>query len=438
MKKVLAVVTLWLIGFAGPVRAADVDERLNKLEERLGLIEKSQGPKAMNAYWDRGLKIDSVDQRFQMSIGGRILWDTAFISGDKALKSGFARTKENNQLPDGTQFRTIRLETEGVMYRKVEFSLSVELSDENNKLKDAYIGLLDLPYVGNLRVGFFKEPFSLEELTSIKYITFMERSLANAFSPGRNTGIMLQNNVLNKRATWAIGTFVETDDHGKSQFNGRGQYSAVTGRLTGLPYYEDEGKLIHLGVGYSIRKSTNVGYDTKPEVDLVKKFIDTGNMLTTGDTQLVGAELAALWGSLSLQGEINEVKIDRASGLSSLNLYGFYGETSYFLTGERKNYKRGSAKFGGIDPKKNFGDDDGGWGAWEVAARYSQINIQDENIVNQAITVPNKHDGKMSDVTLALNWYLNPLTVFKMNYVYSDLTNVGIARAFQTRVQVSF
>jgi phosphate-selective porin OprO/OprP len=79
----------------------------------------------------------------------------------------------------------------------------------------------NIPVVGELLVGHMKEPFSLEELTSDKYITFMERSLpTGAFAPRRNSGISASNAVLDKRMTWGVGAFYgDTDDDGDSDFN---------------------------------------------------------------------------------------------------------------------------------------------------------------------------------------------------------------------------
>jgi phosphate-selective porin OprO/OprP len=256
---------------------------------------------------------------------------------------------------------------------------------------------------------------------------------------------MLQNNVCNKRATWALGAFAQTDDYGAKKFNYGGEYNA-TGRLTALPVYKDDGKkLVHVGLGYSYRKpnenddrDNDVSYDARPEAHLVGKMVGTGDIPTTGKVQLIGTELAAVCGQLSFQGEFNESIVDRISGMTPAHLYGYYLESGYFLTGEHKNYKRGSAKFGGIEPKKNFGDDDGGKGAWEVAARYSRIDLNDRDIVNQELKSGSRRGGVLSNVTVGLNWYLNPLTRVMMNYVYSDLQNIGIARILQTRVQVSF
>lgn len=65
-----------------------------------------------------------------------------------------------------------------------------------------------------VQVGNFKEPMMLEEWTSSKYITFMERGLNNVFFPGRNVGLMAMGDAVDKRLYWRGGIFRETDDEG--------------------------------------------------------------------------------------------------------------------------------------------------------------------------------------------------------------------------------
>ena len=99
---------------------------------------------------------------------------------------------------------------------------------------DVYWGISDLPYVNNFRAGHYKESFSLEELTSSNYITFMERSLPNAFAPARNWGVSTFDYFEGEWGTWALGAFRPgTDDFG-DDIGDSGEWAA-TGRLTATP-----------------------------------------------------------------------------------------------------------------------------------------------------------------------------------------------------------
>jgi len=130
-------------------------------------------------------------------------------------------------------------------------------------------------------------------------------------------------------------------------------------------------------------------------------------------------------GPFSLQGEYIHSAVDSEQA-GDPDFSGFYAYASYFLTGEHRPYKNTAGKFSRVKPKKNFGA--GGPGAWELAARYSHLDLNDEDI----------EGGELDDITVGLNWYLNPNTRIMWNYVHTDLDGVGDADAFQMRAQVDF
>jgi phosphate-selective porin OprO/OprP len=91
---------------------------------------------------------------------------------------------------------------------------------------------------------------------------------------------------------------------------------------------------------------------------------------------------------------------------------GFYGYFSYFLTGENRKYKRENGVFSRVKPNKNFRWGRGkGKGAIELAARYSELDLSDEGI----------DGGRLQDLTLGVNWYLNPNTRVMLNYVRTNV-----------------
>jgi len=132
--------------------------------------------------------------------------------------------------------------------------------------------------------------------------TFMQRSLpVNAFSPGRNTGLMIFDFFLNERMSWALGTFYETDDFG-NDFDDITDIN-VTGRLTGAPVYADEGrKVVHLGLIYSHRfrdeeeEDAGVQYRVRPSTRITDaRLANTGDILVD-DFDLVDLEAALVLG----------------------------------------------------------------------------------------------------------------------------------------------
>ena len=190
-------------------RSADLESRVTQLEAQRKLSGSSPNPNPtdLRAYWKEGLRLETQDKEFQLKLGGRIQYDSLWISEDDDVKTMIGEQE------DGTEFRRVRLYAEGLVYGNMEYKLQVDFAGGGADLKDVYLGLTDL-CIGKLRVGHFKEPFSLDELTSAKYITFLERGLPNAFAPSRNSGFMLHDTALDGRATWAIGVFRDTDDTG--------------------------------------------------------------------------------------------------------------------------------------------------------------------------------------------------------------------------------
>ncbi len=429
----LMCLSLWLClvtwaAYAGPshVHAAtkDLEERVRQLEQRLEMAEaeKPTKPETFRAYWRDGLNLETADKVFKLRIGGRIQLDGAFIGEDSDVSDVFG------SVPSGVEFRRARLSIDGLLYDRFEFKTQYDFADGEPRFKDVYMGVRDIPVVGNFRVGQFKEPFSLEELTSSNYITFMERSLPTIFAPSRNVGLALFSTALDKRMTWAVGAFRAADDFGRSI--GDSEFNATL-RLTGLPWYEDKGRqLLHLGASYSFSNPADntVRFRERPEAHISPRYVDTGNF-SAKNLNRVGAEAALVYGPLSVQGEYVHAFVNRDSVAGADPQFnGFYGFASYFLTGEHRPYSTSSGTFGRVKPKKNFLNGEGGLGAWEVAARYSQLDLNDEGI----------DGGKLGDFTFGLNWYLNPNYRVMFNYVFADLKDVGDTHILQMRFQVAF
>jgi phosphate-selective porin OprO/OprP len=384
------------------------------------------GPTDFRMFWKDGLRFETPNKDFKFKFGGRLMYDFGWISEDDDLKADLGDDQH-----DSTETRRARLYLSGLIYDNIDFKLQFDFAGGDADLKDAYIGLEDFP-IGKIRAGHFKEPFGLEELTSSKYITFMERSLpTEAFAPSRNAGVMLFDSVFDDRMTWAAGIFRNTDDYGDDKDDDDGGYGA-TARVTGVPIYEDLGaSLLHVGASYSSRDTaynSSVGKDgarfrSRPEAHLFDRFVDTGNF-ASDHMDLYGLEGAWVSGPLSIQGEYIFAEADASSDVS---FDGYYVQASYFLTGEHRKYKPSSGTFSRVKPKKNFGSD-GGWGAWEVAARYSAVDLDDSSISG----------GKLDNITAGLNWHLNPNTRLMWNYVHADKDDIGDADMFLMRLQIDF
>lgn len=303
---------------------------------------------------------------------------------------------------------------------------------------DVYLGLQDNnPYVGYLWLGKFKAPFGLEELTSSRFVTFQERSLTDAFVLGRELGFRIGNTLLDKRATWSFSFTRPTDNDTTLQVDGSPNDDNLTLRLTGLPWWAGNGKrFVHVGFDYSFQlpPDNEIRFQTRPEARLdldpgPNQFVDTGN-LPASSANVFDFEAAMAYGPFSMQGEYMFAILHGSSAndamfkdaVDDMYLYAFYVMASYFLTGEHRPYDRSGGHYDRPKPKKNFLQ--GGWGAFEVAFRFSMIDLTDAADVNPGA------GGKEKNITFGLNWYLNPNTRMILNYVHGwvdDRLTHGVA-----------
>ena len=387
---------------------------------------------------------------------GRIQFDVANFSQNPASNSQFGNAQNT------VGFRRARIALLGE-YEVVDYIIEMDFAnrgiastinskDQSTGFKDVYVQVHDLPVIGNVRVGHFKECFGLEQVTSDNYTTFMERSIDDegAFVPGRNDGIMAYNWTENQRATWAIGAF--TNQTGFDQpptfiYDHWGLDCAMRG--TYLPWYDEASGgrgLLHTGLGYVYRSAPDntMALAARPESAFAPSVV---NMTLTDVTnmQTVDAETALVYGPLSFQSEIFASNVNHLTAASN-DFYGGYAFVSYFLTGENRPYNRKMGVFDRVRPYEDFfrvrtcdGSTCTGRGAWEVAYRFSYIDMLDG--------LTTKGAGIASDHTLGLNWYMNPYTRVMFNYVHSmDTYNVatnnritgGNLDIFEMRVAIDF
>jgi phosphate-selective porin OprO/OprP len=399
----------------------------------------SAGPEDWAFKWSNGFKLERNDGAFKLAFGGRIQNDWAVVAADSDLKR--IVTPGSFDTGNGTEFRRARIYFAGTLYDQLFFKSQVDFAEGDVDFKDVYLGLKGLGPVDSVKVGHMKEPFSLEAQTSSKYVTFMERALPNVFSPSRNTGLMVNSTLADKKILWQLGGFRDSDDFGDG-FSNDDNYN-LSLRLVGVPYYENEGEqVVHLGLGYShqFRQDYTLRYRQRPESHLADRIVDTrmpaGLDIPTSDVDLINPELAVVWGPAAFQAEFMHAFVN-GDGVSNLDFWGSYAEASYFLTGEHRSYDLGKGRFGRLEPRENFSSTRGNWGAWQVAARFSYLDLDDEFVSG----------GKVWDVSAGLNWYPFPSARVTLNYVHShvmdrltgpDTDLSGDADIAQARFQIEF
>jgi len=422
----------------------------------------------LDVRWNHGLEAKSADGDFRVHVGGRTQFDGVWLSADETALAGAGGVGD----ADAVVFRRARLRVDGTLYEVFEWAVEYDFfntvndnvglqpaSDELGNVinvpapTDVWWDFKQLPVVGTMRIGNMKEPIGLEHLTSSRFLDFMERSFnqdafTGPFNNGFTPGVMLHKLTENERATLSLGVFKNTTNAFAFD-SGDGEY-AVTGRISGLPWYDEPSQgryLLHLGLSASHRDPDDGRIRVRSRGSLrngpgaTNPVLADSGFFFTDSQDLIGAEAALVYGPWLLQAEYIASLADGGSSggvdRGTPYFYGYYAEVLYFLTGEHRPYDHDRGAFTRIVPHSNaflvrtpecagFGP-----GAWQIGARYSQLDLNHSGI----------EGGIIDDMTLGLNWFLNPNMKFQWNYVYTRrdaLTGAGDIHCFGMRLAMDF
>ena len=353
-------------------------------------------PVSLPGMYDGGyLVFQSADSAFKYWLDGRAMIDGAGYFGAE------------NDMANGVLIRRARLGVKATLYRDWLGEIDVDFAGDAVEVKDLWVGRTTGD-AGLLRIGNFKEPFSLETLTSSKFITFMERSYVDAFSPDRHIGMSYSR----WGDRWQVSGGVFGQGSGDVDETGQDQGYGLTLRASMAPQFA-EGRVLHLGVGVSRRTADaadpadgkQMRIRARPETNQNKaRFFSTGKVDDVAYELLFNGELAAVRGPLSFQAEYTRAQFHRMNDLETANFWSGYAFVSYFLTGESRRYLPHEGEFDRIFPRSTNG-------AWEIAARYSTIDLNDPSSGVGIL------GGRGNNYTLGVNWYVNANFRFMANYV---------------------
>lgn len=336
-----------------------------------------------------------------LKMEGRIMFDFEFLNaGDYHLS--------------GNEFRRMRLAAKGQATKEISYKAEFDFAGGDVNFRDVYLKYSIAHKMGSIIIGSFTEPTSLDNMTSSKYITFLERSMLSNTQPFKyNTGFMYDNQQIFKgklgvQLAYTFNGYLNN----KEAYIDKDLYGGanIIARLnTHFFDFNKSKKVVHLGVNYEYRNNNeNYQYAFRQENHLGNKIVvETTNFKHTSD---VGLELAAVFKSFSFQAEYENSKIITYN--ETFKNLAYYGFVSYFITGENRPYKNGA--FGKVKPKKDFLKNNG-IGAIELTARYSAIDLTNYKGADTGDLIGN--------LTLGFNWYLSNNTRVMYNYVSTNYHN---------------
>ena len=389
--------------------------------------------------WKQGLFYQLSDPGPIILFGTPVLAHGVGVTGRLSARlqvdaAAFAPAAGLTDVSDGIGVRRFFLNTTGQLSlgRPIDFKLELGVDENRFYLDNFYLRLTDLPVLGAFTIGVFGAPMSLDDRTSSDDRTFMESaSPVEAFAPGTKAGLQVSSYRADERATWAVGWFAnaQTNPVGDATES----FSRLVGRITWLARDDQdapEPRFVHLGLSASYVFSNHeaVQYQSRPESFLAPTLVDTGD-LDARNAFPLGAELAAVRGPLSLQAEYLGSFVS-SSALADPIFAGGYGYVSYVLTGESRPYDRQRGVFGRIAPRAPLALCPWRPGAWEIATRYSYLDLQDGPV----------HGGRMGIAMTGLTWYWNRYVRWMFEYGFARVRGgptPGDLHIFQLRCQLT-
>jgi phosphate-selective porin OprO/OprP len=279
----------------------------------------------------------------------------------------------------GFELRRFRLGLAGhvIPWPNWNYKLEFDLTDGANSFSDVYLSWHSHRW-GTIRLGNQKIAPTLSGQTSSISVPFMERPLPiTAFSLERRLGIGYDLHRKRGGTHMAVFTHDINDQVGSQGYALRGYFNPTRGG----------GHIVHLGASVmKFDSDDDAQIRTRPESHLTDtRLVNTGIVDDVGNSTAFGIEIAGSVGPATLRSEFYRVDWQRDNHPDP-RFDGWYLEASWFLTGERSNYRQG--KFIRPDVRKPGG-------AWEIAARYSTVDLNDEDI----------EGGTEDNVSFGVNWY---------------------------------
>jgi len=349
------------------------------------------------------------------------------------LKNGMLDANNKPMMTGGVMLRRVRMAAKAVVARDWYGEIDLDFADGTFELKDAYImysGLKSFQF----KAGNFKEDFSMDETTSSRYTTFMERAMVvNTFAPSRHIGLQAQW----QKFPWlrvSGGVSWQAVDNANTRYNveefnkqGKGMGANITGKIVWMPWATQEFQGLHIGYNASYRSAKKTDDNVDGAISLGRgyngDYFSTRNLTSNNRFKFISAEyygvkydflqgfeLAGYKNGFRMAGELitNTSVMDKNYVGATANdkskfFWGYYVQASYLLFGGKQRYDIRQSEF--TQPTRGRK-----WGDIEVMARYDYLNLNSQDI----------YGGSGQNITLGATFHVNNNVRMMLNYQISQ------------------
>jgi phosphate-selective porin OprO/OprP len=380
----------------------NLEKKLNDMSTHLTKVNQNKNA-TKNTNATSGLMVGAKTDPYWFQLGGAIVFEQkAFIGNDIA---------KGKEFHGGANFRNFEIDLNGGLGRQnLTYTLVTKYDTKEKKvgLDDAYVtyGITDKFTVS---VGQVLPGFSLESTASSKWVPFFDRSMAT-HALGTDLGLGVNVSKWENQYTFIVAAMQPkqdrepTDGTPNSTYIKRDDRWQTNARFVYRPIFEGT-KILQIGASGYFQDDHSATKQFKSHGEAQARhnteLLNTG-YITASNHKGLDFEIAGQNGPLYGELEYERVFVTRPGGLDRLHFDGYHAVASYVLTGEAKTFKDFNGTFGQVKPACPKG-------AWEVAAKYSVLNLNNKDI----------QGGKANNVALGLNYYLNNNIKLSGEYTHS-------------------
>jgi phosphate-selective porin OprO/OprP len=468
----------------------ELDQKVRMLDHKSQQAEEAAAAKQKAApivkASEEGFGIKSADGAFEIKLRGQMQMDSRSFPGGDGYASG--NTDANAvRAPNTFVLKQLRPILQGTVFGKYDYLIAPDFGNSKTVIVDAYIDARFTPWF-QVKAGKQKTPFGIERLQGDTDGKFTERGLPSDLAPNHDIGVQVHGIIGNELVDYALGYFngvldgsnsdayttADTDNNNDKEFVAR----AFT-----KPFKSGPELLRGLGFGLGLTYTDQAGNGfvtgattmTPSQSDLTTYKTALGQQTffsyrtsttSASDSSTFADGKRFRWspqftyynGPFGLIGEYVRVSQEVSrfkNGMqhATLNTDAWQIAGSWLLTGEEASYKSPQVK-------RPFDLDKGGWGAWELVARYNELDVDDDAFIGRgtgtvaakqgrSFADPAKAASKAQAWAVGVNWYLNKNIKLALDYEDTSfdggwanaagvVTDRPDEKAVSSRLQIAF
>ncbi len=443
------------MGLVCPVHGQEIPSADTTLQQRLEAL--NQKVRILDRRWELEQESAAAKRKEAPTLGaGKEGFFLKSADGDFLFKMR-AYTQADGRFFIATQgdptantfgIRRMRIVFEGTLSKVFDFKFMPDFAGSVLVLQDAY---LDVQFLSELKLqsGKFKAPIGLERLQSPLNMLFIERALPTNLVPNRDIGVQIHGDPFEGALNYAVGVFNGVPDGGSADVDNHDNKD-LAARLFATPFVKSELPALEgLGVGVAGTFGSQQGTVTAPNLPTYRSAgqltffrylsdgMESGTTIAKGTISRISPQTYYSCGPFSLLGEYvqSSQSVQKAAKRATLKNKSSQVAASFVLTGENASYK-------GVIPETPFDPAAGTWGAFEIAARFNELDVDDAAFPTFAKSTSSV--TRASAVAVGLNWYMNRNVRFTIDFEQTtfdggaasgDLKN---EKAIMTRFQVAY